>query len=160
MPVTSKLNLQSSYNNVSQSDANGSTVDQFSLANFQQNFASGTAASQVDRAFRDTTTLVSTTKTYTLSALPGSIAMIKVRKLLIYVTSAIGSGATGILTFGSSNGWTNGIGGPITLLPGSIVLLTWPALAGAAVVSGSNDQFKITSTGTLAYTLSIEGTSA
>jgi hypothetical protein len=145
------------YANQVQSDGSGATVDQFGQDSASMSLGAGTAANQGDRASRDERTLTNAPYTYTLSAMPDGHGMARVRMFYLRITSAIASGGTLSIAPGATHPWP-----AVTLsglLPGSVVLLTWPDTAGAPAVSGASDQFTVTATGTVAYTLAVVGCS-
>lgn len=155
--ATSTFSLNSSFSNPISSDDSGSTTDNSAQIAYTMKYAAGTAARQIDRAYHKVVTLAnSAVDTITLSALPGTQSMAKVRKLIYRVTSATGSIS---VAPAASQGWSNGLGGAIVVQPGGILAITWPD-AGAAVASGSNDKVSATATGAVTFRVEVEGTSA
>ncbi len=155
---SSSFNINTSYRNVTESDSGGSVIDTFQ-ATFLANSMSGTGASQADRFFRDYQILNNNSMNYVLSALPNGQGMARVRKFYLENLSPIGSGA--VLTIGpaSSNGWTNGLGGNLQVIPGGVFVYVQPDLAGIPVTSGSNDTVMVSVSGSGTYRLAVEGVS-
>lgn len=148
-------NGQLQYSNVTASDAGGTTTDTFGPIVVRTLLSDGTGANQANKASRDFHSLTDASTTYTLSALPGSQGLAKARMLFVQVLT----GGTLAILPGTSNGWPGvTIGTP--LVAGSILLVTWPAVAGAAVGSGATDQIKFTAVGAVTFIAAFVGTDA
>jgi hypothetical protein len=148
------------YSNTTSTDSGGNTTDVFGPIVMRALFADGTLANQANQAYRDYQLLTNTTHTYTLSALPGSQSIVKMRMLFVQVlTTNTTSGSTLAIAPGGTHGWTGvTIGTP--LVAGSMLLITWPALAGGSVVASTTDQITFTVSGTTEYIATFIGTNA
>jgi hypothetical protein len=150
-PTMLSLKFQSgnlSYTNKTEVDLGGAIVDTLSTQIIQIIFGDGTGNNEANRAYRDYRTLTDASITYTLSALPEEQGVTKQKFLFISVKSD----STGTLAVapGATNGWPGlTIGRP--LVPGSIVIISWPTAAGAAVVGGATDTITFTAVGTVTF---------
>lgn len=144
------------YNNILSTDSSGSTTDILGPLTLTQIYNNGTGANQADRAFREIRTLSTASYTYLLSALAGSQGFLKCKLLFVQVDPT--SAGTLEIAPGGTNGWTGlTIGQP--LVAGSMVLITWPTITGAAVAAGTTEQITFTATGAVTYTAVFVGAS-
>jgi hypothetical protein len=148
------------YTYTTSSDSGGTTTDVFGPIILRALWSYGTAANQANLAYRDYQ-VRSTAKTYTLSALPGGIALAKNKLLFVQVlTTNTVANATLAIAPGGTHGWAGATIG-VPLVAGSILLVTWPTLAGAAVVASTTDQITFTPAGgNVEYVAAFVGTDA
>jgi hypothetical protein len=131
-------------------------------------FANGVAANQADVIWSDTRSLA-TGATEDLDLLGGGLldpfgvafAPAKVRALYI---KAAATNTTNLTIFGDANSVPalNTAATTITLQPGGVFLMTWPALAGIAVGAGATDIIQVVNGAgaTAYYNIIVVGTSA
>jgi hypothetical protein len=159
MSVTSSFAATVEYLDRSASDGYGSSSVAFGPSSFSASYQAGTGAGQVDRAWYELRTLTDDSMTYTLSALPDGQSLGHGRRLLAWIVDPLGTAGSATIGPGAINGWTNGLGGPIPLTPGSGHVFNWADAGAPAVAASANDRITITVVGTLRYLIEVEGTS-
>lgn len=155
MSVDASYRIESKYYSSFTGNSAGNLTDDFDTT-IEGTFAEGTADNELNKVFSKTATLaISTPVTFDLSALAsasGSVALTKLRKLLIRNLSAthallVGGGTDPIPLFPSA----------ITLPPGGIFFGVFPIGASVAI-GGSSDQLKLDpSTNAVPYLIEISG---
>lgn len=171
MSASGTLAVTYGYTDTASGGTSGTLIENVPNANYINPFlASGVLASQMDTPFSVANTFVASTPlTLTLSALPGlnggtAKVIVKPKMLLVYNSSALGSGFNITITPGATHPCTffTGSTGSVVVPPGGLYILSAPDLAGlGTITSSSNDQVKFDpSTGTASYLIMIFGTSS
>ncbi len=165
MPVSGSIAINTAYSNPSTSGTLGTDVETVNKT-YSTAWAAGTAAGQIDRTFSESRTLVGTSTTYDLSALVtphGTVAMLKVREVVISITASASPNGLTLGGEGSANEWTSpfaAAGDKLKLASLGRIALVAPDTAGYAVGT-TNRLFKVDAgSATITFDIIIKGCSA
>lgn len=163
MAASGSLSISAEYTITSTTNTGGTASDVFAKRTYNPRWASGTGDNQFDRAWSHQNLTLTTSETFTLSALAGplgSVAMVEVVEVVIWNDDDT---ADLIVGGAASNPWLApfaDVTDKATIKPGGCWVMTAP-IGGLAVAAGSSDQLKIAaSAGSIPYEIQIKGRSA
>ncbi len=163
MAASGSLSIATEYTVTSATNTGGTASDVFPRKSFNPRWASGTGDDQFDLGWSHVNLTLTTSETFTLSALTGplgSVAFVEVVEVVIWndddtASLIVGNAAT--------NPWAAPFGSgthTVTIPPGGCLVLVAPR-GGYAVAAGSSDQLKIAaSAGSIPYSVQCKGRSA